>query len=259
MRTEDVLKKLKPWRERNARPAWRPVTANNDGSRTASKFSGLPWLSPSEGWPECKECRKPMPLFLQLDLSTIPPEARSQFGDGLLQLFYCTSCDGGWETFSCVSLVRLLSPLVVGQPSGTAVTSNVLPVKLISGWTSFMDYPDPPEHEALGLKYEYDFKTKPVTTRVTSKEPPFSSEPIRDDGLAEAISVAEPGDKLAGWPLWIQGVEYPRCPACHAPMRVLFQLDSNDNLDFMFGDAGTGHITQCPVHKDVVAFGWACS
>jgi hypothetical protein len=26
----------------------------------------------------------------------------------------------------------------------------------------------------------------------------------------------------------------------------------------MFGDMGIGHITQCPEHLDVVAFGWAC-
>jgi hypothetical protein len=26
----------------------------------------------------------------------------------------------------------------------------------------------------------------------------------------------------------------------------------------MFGDSGIGHITQCPEHKEVLAFGWAC-
>jgi hypothetical protein len=41
-------------------------------------------------------------------------------------------------------------------------------------------------------------------------------------------------------------------------MARVFQVDSDHNVPFMFGDAGCGHITQCPAHKDVVAFGWAC-
>ena len=40
---------------------------------------------------------------------------------------------------------------------------------------------------------------------------------------------------------------------------TIFQLDSEDHVPFMFGDVGTGHITQCPEHLEVVAFGWACS
>jgi uncharacterized protein YwqG len=77
--------------------------------------------------------------------------------------------------------------------------------------------------------------------------------------IPEAISIAKNGDKLGGWPYWIQGAEYPDCPECGARMEVVFQLDSNNNLPFMFGDVGCGHITQCPRHKDVVTFAWACS
>ncbi|MDJ0556950.1 MAG: hypothetical protein QNJ68_21390 [Microcoleaceae cyanobacterium MO_207.B10] len=41
-------------------------------------------------------------------------------------------------------------------------------------------------------------------------------------------------------------------------MQLVFQVDSNDNLPFMFGDVGCGHITQCKDHKNIVAFAWAC-
>jgi hypothetical protein len=41
-------------------------------------------------------------------------------------------------------------------------------------------------------------------------------------------------------------------------MGHVFQVDSEDHVPFMFGDAGCGHVTQCPDHKEVVAFGWAC-
>ena len=41
-------------------------------------------------------------------------------------------------------------------------------------------------------------------------------------------------------------------------MRLVFQLDSEDNLPFMFGDLGIGHITQCPTRLHVVTFHWHC-
>ena len=78
------------------------------------------------------------------------------------------------------------------------------------------------------------------------------------DELSEA-GYPRGGDKLAGYPMWVQGVEYPNCPVCNEQMRLLFQIDSNDNLPYLFGDAGCGHITQCKTHKDQIAFGWACS
>ncbi|HBL10742.1 MAG TPA: molybdate metabolism regulator, partial [Cyanobacteria bacterium UBA11162] len=67
------------------------------------------------------------------------------------------------------------------------------------------------------------------------------------------------GDKLAGYPLWVQGMEYSGCPICHEPMRQVFQLVSEDNLPYMFGDVGIGHVLQCQTHKEQLAFIWACS
>ena len=67
------------------------------------------------------------------------------------------------------------------------------------------------------------------------------------------------GDKLAGWPRWIQDIEYPNCPICDRIMnQLIFQLDSDDNLPFLWGDAGTGYLVQCREHKDKVAFFWQC-
>jgi hypothetical protein len=33
-------------------------------------------------------------------------------------------------------------------------------------------------------------------------------------------------------------------------MALVFQLGSEDNLHFMFGDSGVAHVTQCPQHPD---------
>ena len=42
-------------------------------------------------------------------------------------------------------------------------------------------------------------------------------------------------------------------------MRYIFQVDSNHQIPFRFGDLGIGHITQCENHKEELTFAWACS
>jgi hypothetical protein len=147
------------------------------------------------------------------------------------------------------------------QPSGPGATTDIpqqpgyLPARRIVGWTESIDLPHPSEHEELGLAYVYG---RAEGTRLECAELGLSFDNINDDELAENLAMAQSGDKLGGWPYWVQNVEYPSCPTCGERMRLVFQIDSEDNVPFMFGDTGCGHITQCPAHKDVVAFGWAC-
>jgi len=130
------------------------------------------------------------------------------------------------------------------------------PSRQTIGWKELDDYPHPEEHEGLGLKYTYDFKAG--TVQLDCQELALTFKDVRDEQLAETVASAVAGDKLAGWPSWVQGADYPKCPRCERRMDLVFQIDSEDNVPFMWGDVGCGHITQCPDHKDVVAFGWAC-
>jgi uncharacterized protein YwqG len=261
MDTPGIVRSLEPWLAKHRRPAWKPVVRAGDGLPTASKFSGTPWIAPESPWPKCGECKKLLPLLLQLDLSGLPKDLGSPFGSGLLQLFYCTreNCagSGGWEPFGDdLSRVRIVHPAGPGSPAAGPKDLEPFPAKQIVDWKRIIDLPKPAEHDELGLRYTYDHKAG--TTRLECKELGLDFKEVRDDGLAEAISNSELGDKLGGWPCWIQGMDYPNCPQCGKRMVLIFQLDSEDNLPFMFGDVGCGHITQCPQHKDVVAFGWAC-
>jgi uncharacterized protein YwqG len=256
-----VLKALEPWLERQQRPAWRPVTEKGVPGR--SQIGGLPLLRRGEGWPICAHCGKGYELFLQLDSRDLPYEA--QWVGGVLQVFYCTRCAGeidGWAPFSQAHLVRVVSSGELVPPPPDAREQALRPTA-ITGWEAFEDLPQPTEHDELGLNLDYDFQRKMIAVRCPSigvNIDGIDLETQDHDGreLAEAISAAAAGDKLGGWPHWVQGVEYPSCPRCAARMALIFQLDSEDNLDFMFGDSGVAHVTQCPQHPDVVAFAWAC-
>jgi uncharacterized protein YwqG len=226
----EEIKRLQDTLAKHKRTAWKPVTKEGDGGIFSSKFSGLPYLAKNEDWPCCQRCGKEMTFFLQLNLETLP----HRNGEGLLQLFYCVHCSD-WQPFSLAHLVRLVQPQSVGNTPVT-LPVKMLPNKRIITWEAFEEYPTYVEWDELSI---------PVQA---------------PDMVAEAVEnmLAKEGDKLAGWPYWVQWVEYPSCPKCSKRMELVFQLDSNDNLDFMFGDAGCGHITQCPEHQDVLAFGWAC-
>jgi len=243
---ENPLENLKRKLGKFKRKYWKPVTEHGDGHLFSSKFSGLPWLSEDEEWPLCPQCNKPMELFLQLNLREIPEELKGKFGQGLIQLFYCTNTDPHCEVeceayfpFAKSVLVRLVEPRGDGRKSNVPL-KDYLPARLITGW-EFMGY-DFPGYEEGG-----EFLEEKGIELDEDEEELFSEELIPMGG-----------DKIGGWPSWIQGVEYPLCPVCNKRMEMVFQIDSEDNLPYMFGDAGCGHITQCRKHKDKLAFGWAC-
>jgi len=239
------------WIARWSRRPFTPRTREGDGPVVASKFCGAALLHPGEAWPVCPGCERPMRLFVQLDLATLPPELPHPHREGMVQLFYCTSTDPtcevdheAWQPFGKSTLARWLSPAEIQAatapkrrqakgskaPPATAAPDDE-PAAVIVGWDQ-----GPPE--LPGFEEEV---------------PPLPEDEEIDDALRP-----RPGDKLGGWPAWVQGPEYPRCPRCQARMLYLLQLESNGLSRHQFGDLGAGHLTQCSEHPDVVAFGWAC-
>lgn len=235
---------VEPILEAYKRLAWFPKVVEKSSSPTSSKFSGIPALLKDESWPCCSNCNKPMQLFLQLNSLDLPEAERNTFGGGLLQVFYCTNWDKECEVnceaffpFSKSTLVRVVNYDVesIASPDVSPV-KDAFPEKEIVGWISKEDYPNWEELENLGVT--------------------LSDE--QSELLCE-LEYPRPKDKLLGWPYWVQGVEYPDCPECGKNMRFVFQIDSEDNLPYMFGDVGCSHITQCEDHKDKLAIAWACS
>ena len=225
------------------RSAWKPIVENGDGPLSASKFAGLAFVKPDEEYPLCQNCGKPLQLFVQLDLDTLPEQLREEFGRGLLQLFYCVSekplCEvecSAFFPFAKSVVTRIIPPETTATAVERPSFEGAFPPKLIIGWEEMEDFPGGDEAESLGIELDED----------------------EMDALCES-GYPLAGDKLAGYPMWVQGIEYPDCPVCGEEMRLLFQIDSEDNLPFMFGDIGCGHITQCKTHREQVAFGWACS
>src|SRR5262249_366298 len=145
---------------------------------------------------------------------------------GLLQYFQCAqlqSCNAASEDyrpFSKGKLVRIVEEDGLRTPTLPREVTP-FPLRSIARWAEFWDLPSTAEHERLGLEYTYDFQ--PGYTRstvawrgggVAPSEPFGQANDDQRPGLAKSIGDAAEGDKLGGWPLWVQGVEYPHCPDC---------------------------------------------
>lgn len=184
-------------------------------------------------------------------------------------MFYCTNleagCEGelqGWEPYSACHFLRVVDPSSAPKPRVRPPNKELWPGCAIKRWRRFHDLPQAMEHDVLGLMYHHDFDAD--TTCIECPElglvfDGLESEAEDDEGrtIDQAIGSCAAGDKLTGWPDWRQGVEYPACRACGGRMQLVFQLDSEDNLPYMFGRSGCGHLTQCPEHKDQLAFKFA--
>jgi uncharacterized protein YwqG len=234
-----LLERIKPFKK----TTWLPVVKKKKGSVLNSKFSGIPLLDENEVWPCCGSCQQEMQLFLQLNADELPTEARQAFGEGILQVFYCTNdelvCESECEAyfpFAKSTLLRIINPAnIVAKKLTASPVNHAFKEKVIVSWQASDDYPNDEELDDLGL----DLSEDEVETLYEQDFP-------------------KTGDKLLGWPYWIQGIEYPECPDCGDLMKLVFQIDSEDNLDYAFGDAGCAHITQCEKHPERLAIAWAC-
>jgi uncharacterized protein YwqG len=260
-------KALSPWLDKYSRNAWRPIiSSTQDGD---SYFGGVPTFSSSNEWPICKNCHHPMQFLLQLNLESLPEKFNAAVRNGIIQLFVCDyypnpnekwdpvynpmpSCCKTWEPFSGTHEIRFFSSKVSIRCSDEV---QALHTKIIIGWEEMYDFPHYEEHENFGMFCDYNFDDKQVT--VDCPELNIYLEDI-DLDVFSSILVTHEGDKLGGWPYWVQSPEYPDCPECKSQMELLIQIDSEHNLSYLFGDAGCAHLTQCRNHPHILAFGWAC-
>lgn len=222
-----------------------PVVDEEEESLLGSKIGGNAYIPEGQQPPRCTNCNKELVLFLQLNPKDLPEGSDLDLEpEKLVQLFYCTSqsppCEVVCEAylpFSKSVLARTL-PLPEKGVSQAEEQSGgrQFAEKIITDWVVHDDYPDWQEMQVGGAR----LKDAEIEVLENSSQ-----------------GVPQAGDKLGGWPYWVQGVEYPVCPECGIQMQMIFQIDSNHHLPYMFGDSGIGHLHQCRLHKSVLAFGWA--
>ncbi|XXF76267.1 ankyrin repeat domain-containing protein [Myxococcaceae bacterium GXIMD 01537] len=225
---KDLKKKLAPL----ARDCWKPKLSRPRKSRghaRGSRFGGLPFLGVSDAWPSCRKCTFPLSFALQVELSDLP-EGHPAHGEGLVQLFFCTTCSHTNE------VVR-----IVHGEAGEAAAPDVhrFTEREVSGWQKASDLP---------FREPGDATFDKLTTTL---------EPEEKEAL---FKLNLQGDKAGGWPNWVQDNSPPKCPECRRGMGTLMlQIDSERGLDWMWGDNGVAFIFQCAEHPTSLGFTWQCA
>jgi uncharacterized protein YjbI with pentapeptide repeats/uncharacterized protein YwqG len=168
-----IASKFKPLK----RTAWKPITVKGDSDLAVSKFAGKPWINPGDSYPMCEYCQTPLRFFLQLNLSQLPESLDRQFGDGLLQLFYCTNhesdCDG-CDIFLIQNVQPTETPLQYEMPdvifdSMSALIEGEFPAKQIASWQAMDDYPNSYDHQSpIKFLDEFGFDETEFTTIVNT-------------------------------------------------------------------------------------------
>jgi ankyrin repeat protein len=137
---------------------------------------------------------------------------------GMLQVFRCTNC----STFHADQLVRIADDL------SPAPATETFPARSVLRWhRAVADYP--------------------------RNEVPLDA----PEEAAAAQQLNRRGEKLGGWPAWVQDPAYPDCPNGDHPMsRLLLQLDSGQAVPYRWGDNGVAYVLQCPRHLSAVTLVW---
>jgi hypothetical protein len=187
------------------RKCWTPEVRSGDGALMASKFSGIPYLAEGEKWPTCPNCGNPIQALRAIEFRRTSGRVRKALGDGLLQFFYCTNgepmCEvdcQAWGPYSKSTVLRIIAPgHNASEYSESPVPNPFRPRQILAGL-----------RKTISQNWE---ELKEYAVEMTEDE---------QEKLSESYPVQ--GEKLWGWPLWVQGIEYPNCPKCdtrmHAPV-----------------------------------------
>lgn len=194
-----------------------------------SHIGGSAYLAQGEKWPVCGNCKRPMPLFVQIDLADLELAKTLK---GMLQFFYCNATDPqcevvleSWKGTNAAMLLRIV------QPAKKAAAL------------------EPPEFPS------------PIVAKTLELAKPKQDSPFPEDaqalyGIRDAADRCVSGDKAAGWPAWLQDPEWPECADCKTPMTHVLQLESNKGVPHQWGDVGRAWLFACAQHPAQTGFCW---
>jgi uncharacterized protein YwqG len=221
---ENLVKPLvKPAIKINVEKASRPP----ENSQLNSHFGGQPFFEQGEKWPMSNN-EKPLQFIFQ-----IYNREGLELPDTIeLVQFYYSSEEYPWETDQDGWLVKIYKKInknniaLIERPTGLEQSKYCE--------VTFNSVPSLPHWEGLSSHGDAAFKLSCV---LNEKEPWANY----DEVVNKLVGEQEYQSQLAGYPMWVQGESTPNDSKGN-PMKLLFQIDSEDNAGLMWGDAGLVYV-----------------
>jgi len=190
-----------------------------------TKFGGAPYAEAGETWPMCGGCKRGLSFVFQWKAER-----------GLCTFYYCFECNP-WgladEPRAAWCLRRhATSDAAVSLPDRSPKKPRLKEraVALRPG----LSLPDWEGIDSFAPKLDVDSEEyDPVVESLIGREPDFCTQ-------------------IGGYPMFVQGGEFPACPACRKQMRLLVQIDSEEEVQLMWGDSGCVYLFECATHPEKV-------
>lgn len=227
-----------------------PVKLGFDKSQAIdTRFGGFPYAEAGEKAPVCECCGKPLTFIFQFrdsyDKDLNPSGA-------LHSVYYCFDCTpigrpeeekGQWK------VVTHENPDVskfVEQKESVSQLLKPMQCSLSKVFTL-------PDYETIESHY-------PDIVEMCEAIDCYADDLMSgyEDAVYSIGGLTEPSTIVGGYPSWIQGEGSQVCPECGGEMELACQIDSEEAVDLMFGDAGCLYVFRCPEHKDKFAIEMQC-
>jgi len=225
-----------------------PNAASKPATRT--KFGGIPYSEAGDSWPICPGCERGLNFICQLNLADcLHPEPVLR---GLFVFYYCWECmpwglpgdlKGTWLVRAYPRpgvdrIVQIQHGVKSVAPTIPCSVEMVIDLSL-PDWDG-IDVVCPAAAE-LSSKLDLDKPWAPYKAA--------SMELTGNNGYAT---------RIGGYPKWVQAESTPSCSVCTQRMRLLAQIDSEDEAGIMWGDVGCVYLFVCEQHPSELKLELQC-
>lgn len=216
------LSLLKPKIRRATKLKLEPASSTPENSQLLSHFGGMPYFESGEKWPASKN-GKPLSFIFQIynaEGIELPDDIR------LVQFYYdwdeCPwdTANDGWlvkiyKSIDEQSMIQIKEPEIMQQPKFCEIRFNA-------------DY-SLPDWEGIDL---YDENVSAIA--IDAGERHWE---LYEQAVSQLTGPQDFKSQIGGYPTWVQGESTP-IGANGKPMRLLFQIDSEEAANLMWGDSG---------------------
>ena len=218
-------------------------TSNFDDSQFISNFGGIPYFEKGESWPINRTTNKQLSFIFQIINNgkiNLPDEI------GILQFYYDWN-QNPWDSDEEGWLVKVYS--IVDKDKSTIIKpdTNVIQTSYCS--ISFSQGKSLPNWEGIN---DLNVKIADLSVKSNPDEPWAAY----DNCVIKLLGNQDYCSFIGGYPLWIQGESTPSKNGMR--YKLLCQIDSEDDAEIMWGDAGTIYLFYNPQDPKDIKFTLQC-
>ncbi len=213
---------------------------------TATKFGGRPYAERGETWTRCGGCGEGVTFIFQCNLGECP---HHRGAPELFTFFYCHRCGPWGELAEDQKDAWVVRRYATPSPERAAEIEDRSPAKTRT--------------RACTARLTGVF-TLPETSEIAAVSPDAwdLAETIHAEAPDEVYEAAaasmfgdEPGEgatQIGGFARWVLEPEAPECAACRRPMRLLAQIESEEEAGLNWGKKGSVYLFECGTHPEQV-------